>query len=145
MNNGSPDVVKQVIDELVDRVDISHDKQALPYFRVPNENRPGPLLARACGTPVRTGPHHVEVSGLEPPTSTLRTAYRASPDPRAGRILRDDASANCHPHSAHGAIERQTEAEYATVGGHLPIPRLRRRRHAYDSGGQLLTARGAPV
>jgi site-specific DNA recombinase len=74
MNNGSPDVVKQVIDELVDRVDISHDKQALPYFRVPNENRPGPLLARACGTPVRTGPHHVEVSGLEPPTSTLRTA-----------------------------------------------------------------------
>ncbi len=74
MNNASPDVVKQVIDELVDRIDISSDKQAQPYFRVPDVKRPGPLLARACGTPVRTGPQHVEVSGLEPPTSTLRTA-----------------------------------------------------------------------
>ncbi|HUD15684.1 MAG TPA: recombinase family protein, partial [Acidimicrobiales bacterium] len=63
MNNGSPDVVKQVIDELVDRIDISSDKQAQPYFRVPDVKRPGPLLARACGTPVRMGPQHVEVLG----------------------------------------------------------------------------------
>jgi len=73
MNNGSPDVVKQVIDELVDRIDISSDKQAQPYFRVPDIQRPGPSLARACGTPVRTDPHHVEVKGLEPSASTLRT------------------------------------------------------------------------
>jgi hypothetical protein len=73
MNNGSPDVIKQLIDELVDRIDISNDKQAQPYFRVPDEKRPGPLLDRASGTQVRMGPHQVEVSGHEPPTPTLRT------------------------------------------------------------------------
>ncbi|MGD0322017.1 MAG: hypothetical protein ABSC00_10535 [Acidimicrobiales bacterium] len=41
--SGSPDVVKQLIDELVDRIDISSDKQAQPYFRVPDEKRPGPV------------------------------------------------------------------------------------------------------
>ncbi|MGH9055769.1 MAG: recombinase zinc beta ribbon domain-containing protein [Acidimicrobiales bacterium] len=74
LSQGSPDVVKQLLDELIDRVDISADKHAQPYFWVPDEQRPGPSLARAaCGTPVRMGPHQVEVMGLEPTTSTLRT------------------------------------------------------------------------
>jgi len=43
----SPDVVKQLLDELIDRADISPDKQAQPFFWVPDEQRPGPSLARA--------------------------------------------------------------------------------------------------
>jgi site-specific DNA recombinase len=73
MKNGSPEVVKQLIDELVDRIEISGEKQAQPYFRVPDKERPGPLLARACGTPVRMDPQHVELTGLEPATSWLQT------------------------------------------------------------------------
>jgi site-specific DNA recombinase len=59
IRESSPDVVKQLLDELIDRVDISPDKQAQPFFWVPDEQRPGPSLARACGTPVRMGPHQV--------------------------------------------------------------------------------------
>ena len=56
------------------RIDISSDKRAQPYFLVPDEKRPGPLLARARGTPVRMGPHHVELTGLEPATCWLQTS-----------------------------------------------------------------------
>ncbi len=73
-SQGSPDVIKQLFGELIDRIEISPDHHAYPYFRIPDTKKPGPFGARAsCRTPVRMGPHHVEVSGLEPPTSTLRT------------------------------------------------------------------------
>lgn len=69
ISEASPDVIKQLYDELIDRIDISPDKHAQPYFWVPDVQQPGPSLARACGTPaspvsetpVRMGPHHVEV------------------------------------------------------------------------------------
>lgn len=57
----SPDVVKQMFEELIDRVEITPDRHAYPYFYVPDMDKPGPLLARACNrTPVRMGSHHVE-------------------------------------------------------------------------------------
>jgi hypothetical protein len=62
INVGSPDVVKQWLGELIDRVEIGPDKRAQPYFRVPNEQRPGPSLARACETPVRMGSRRVRSS-----------------------------------------------------------------------------------
>jgi len=63
----SPDVVKQRYAELIDRIDISPDEHAQPYFGVPDVQRPGPVMARACGTPatpvsetpVRMGSHQV--------------------------------------------------------------------------------------
>ena len=75
LTEGSPEQIKQTLAALVDRVEISADRRARPWFKIPSTdtNRPGPSLARACGTPVRMGPRQVEVSGLEPPTSTLRT------------------------------------------------------------------------
>ncbi|MGH9074832.1 MAG: recombinase family protein, partial [Acidimicrobiales bacterium] len=61
LEDGSPDVIKQVLDELIDRVEISPDRQARPWFWVPGSDakRPGPSPARANRTPVRMGPHHV--------------------------------------------------------------------------------------
>ena len=88
IRESSPDVVKQLLDELIDRVDISPDKQAQPFFWVPDEQRPGPSLARACGTPVRMGPHQVEVAGIEPASSSFSLGLlRAQPirDCRDGR------------------------------------------------------------
>ena len=73
-------------DELIDRIDISPDKHAQPYFWVPDVQQPGPSLARACGTPaspvsgtpVRMGPHQVELRGLEPLTSCLQSRRSSS-------------------------------------------------------------------
>jgi hypothetical protein len=64
-------VVKQLLDEPIDCVGISPDKQVQPFFWVPDEQRPGPSLARARGTPLRVGPHQVqvEVAGIEPASS----------------------------------------------------------------------------
>ena len=74
VRHDSPDVVKQLLGELIDRIDISPDKHAQPYFWVPDVKRPGPSLVRATsGTPVRTGPRHVEVPGIEPGSSGTRT------------------------------------------------------------------------
>jgi hypothetical protein len=61
INGGNPDVVKQLLGELIDRIEIGPEKQAQPYFWVPNEHRPVPSLARGCGTPVRMGSRRVEV------------------------------------------------------------------------------------
>ena len=70
VRHDSPDVVKQLLNELIDRIDVSPDKHAQPYFWVPDVKRPGPSLVRAAsGTPVRTGPRHVEVAGIEPASS----------------------------------------------------------------------------
>jgi DNA invertase Pin-like site-specific DNA recombinase len=67
----SPDVVKQMFEGLIDRVEITPDLHAYPYFYVPDMDKPGPLLARACNrTPVRMGSHHVEVAGIEPASSS---------------------------------------------------------------------------
>lgn len=75
---GSPDVAKQVLEELIDRVEITHDRHACPYFYVPDSEKPGPMLARACsGTPVRMGSHHVEM--VPPDTNRDRVALSRSP------------------------------------------------------------------
>ena len=76
LTEGSPEQIKQTLAALVDRVEISTDRRARPWFRIPGPDmdRPGPSLARAaCGTPVRMGPRQVEVTGFEPATSTMRT------------------------------------------------------------------------
>src|SRR5439155_914608 len=55
---GYPDAVKEALATLIDRVEISHDRQAQPYFRIPKSDveEPGPSKARALVTPVRMGP-----------------------------------------------------------------------------------------
>jgi hypothetical protein len=51
-----------------------------PYFYVPDMGKPGPLLARACRTPVRMGSHQVEVAGIEPASfSTSPGLLRVQP------------------------------------------------------------------
>ncbi len=87
IRQSSPDVVKQLLDELIDRVDISPDKQAQPFFWVPDEQRPGPVMARACGTPVRMGPHHVEVAGIEPASSSVSTGLLRAQPAASSRVL----------------------------------------------------------
>jgi site-specific DNA recombinase len=70
VSHASPDVVKQLFAELIDRVEISPDNHAYPYFRVPDAKKPGPIGTRAsCRTPVRMGSHQVEVAGIEPASS----------------------------------------------------------------------------
>jgi len=95
VSEGSPDVIKQLFDELIDRIEISPDKHAQPYFWVPDVQRPGPSLARACGTPVRMGPHQVEVAGIEPASfgfsaGLLRAqpAEGLGPRPTTGTVAR---------------------------------------------------------
>lgn len=61
LRDASPDVVKQLCDEVMDRIEISPGKRAEPHFWVPDVPRPGPSLARACGTPVRMGPCQLEL------------------------------------------------------------------------------------
>jgi len=48
VRHDSPDVVKQLLNELIDRIDVSPDKHAQPYFWVPDVKRPGPSLVRAA-------------------------------------------------------------------------------------------------
>ena len=61
-NQSSPDVIRQLFGELIDRIEISPDHHAYPYFRIPDAKKPGPSGARAsCRTPVRMGSHHVEL------------------------------------------------------------------------------------
>jgi hypothetical protein len=66
LTEGSPQQIKQTLAALVDRVEISADRRARPWFRIPctETNRPGPSLARAGGTPVRMGPRQVEEDDL---------------------------------------------------------------------------------
>ncbi len=64
----------------LDCVEISPDRNAYPYFWAPDNKRPGPALARASGTPVRMGSHHVEVAGIEPASfGTSPGLLRAQP------------------------------------------------------------------
>ena len=65
IGQAAPGVTKQVLDELIDRVEISPDKHAQPYFRIPNNTKPRPS-AGARTTPVRMGSQDVEVAGIEP-------------------------------------------------------------------------------
>ena len=56
IDSGTPDQKKQLVAELVKRIDITPDRRATPYFRVLDMNRPGLFAARACnGTTFRTG------------------------------------------------------------------------------------------
>ncbi len=74
LSEGSPEQIKQTLAALVDRVEISTDRRARPWFRIPGPdmNRPGPSLARAaCGTPVRIGPRQVEVAEIEQPVAKI--------------------------------------------------------------------------
>ncbi len=66
--NGSPAVVKDLLDALIHSVEINAEREAVPYFRVltPERLTPEPDPARAQGTAVRMGLHQVEVQGIEP-------------------------------------------------------------------------------
>jgi hypothetical protein len=59
--------VKQTLAAPVDRVEISPDRRARPWFKIRSTetNRPEPSLARAGGTPVGRVPRQVEVAGIE--------------------------------------------------------------------------------
>ncbi|MHB8340225.1 MAG: hypothetical protein ACYDB7_03510 [Mycobacteriales bacterium] len=59
-------MIKQLFDDLIDRLDISPDRHAQPYFRIPANTKPRPQRVGARATPVRTGSHLVEVVGIEP-------------------------------------------------------------------------------
>ena len=73
-------VTKEVLDKLIDRVEISPDKSAQPYFRVPDNTKPRPRKAGARVTPVRMGSQNVEVAGIEPASfSTSPGLLRAQP------------------------------------------------------------------
>ena len=72
LREGSPDVKKKVVEEFVDHVDITPEREVTPYFRLPDLNRAGPILASVCSrTEVRMGPTNVGAEGLEPPTCSL--------------------------------------------------------------------------
>ncbi|MHB8669907.1 MAG: recombinase family protein [Acidimicrobiales bacterium] len=45
IDGANPGVTKQVLDELIDRVEISPDKHAQPYFRIPGNTKPRPTKA----------------------------------------------------------------------------------------------------
>ena len=67
IQDGTPAVVRQLLDALVDIVEITEGKEAFPYFKVPARTEtPEPTSARASVTPVRMGSHQVEVEGVEP-------------------------------------------------------------------------------
>ncbi len=73
LRHEDPHAVKQLLQELVDRIDISPDKRAQPYFWVPQPQKPEPPPARATtGTTVRMRSQDVEVRGLEPLASSVR-------------------------------------------------------------------------
>ncbi len=74
IDSGTPDQKKQLVAELVQVVDIMPNRHAKASFCLLDMNKPGPIVAEACkGTLFSIGSRNVEVSGLEPPTSTLRT------------------------------------------------------------------------
>ena len=70
---GSPEVVKQFLGELIDRIEIGSDKQAQPYFWVPRLQAPDRAKRGHSRTPVRIQSNHVEPIGLEPTTSCLQS------------------------------------------------------------------------
>ena len=72
--NGSPSVVKHLRDALIHSVEITAEREAVPYFRVltPESLTPEPDQARAQGTAIRMGLHQVELRGIEPLTSSMR-------------------------------------------------------------------------
>jgi hypothetical protein len=75
ITEGSPDVQKQVVVEFVDHVDITPNREVTPYFRIPDLDRPGPILSSSsvCSrTAVRIGSTNVEVTSLGPPACPLR-------------------------------------------------------------------------
>lgn len=74
VSDGSPEPIKEILGALIDRVEISPDRHAQPYFRIPlpDDERPGPSLARANGTPVRMGSHHVVLGWHYTNTPSLR-------------------------------------------------------------------------
>lgn len=54
----------QTLAALADRVEFTTHRRAGPWFRISESdtNGPGPSLDRACGTPVRMDPHHVDLA-----------------------------------------------------------------------------------
>ena len=71
---------KQILDDLIDRVEISPDKHAQPYFRIPDNTKPRPPRAGASATPVGIGSQDVEVAGIEPASfGTSPGLLRAEP------------------------------------------------------------------
>ncbi len=75
----SPEVLKQTLASLVQRIEISPDREVVPYFRVPTSGDTVTLSQRGGDkTPVRIALPHVETSGLEPPTPWLQTRCSTS-------------------------------------------------------------------
>jgi len=78
---GSPEVVKQFLGELIDRIEIGSDKQAQPYFWVPRLQAPDRAKRGHSRTPVRIQSNHVEQRRFELPTDVSRPTRPQTTDP----------------------------------------------------------------
>ncbi len=74
LDQGPPAVVKQLLGALIDSVQISANREAVPVFRVPNPATLTiePEQASADRPTVRMGSHYVELRGIEPLASSMR-------------------------------------------------------------------------
>jgi hypothetical protein len=71
---GKPALKKELFDDLLVDVQIHPGQNAYPRFKVPDVDHPGPFVAKTLNrTKVSSEYQIVEVSGLEAPTSQLRT------------------------------------------------------------------------
>ena len=74
---GNPDAVKQLLRELIDRVEITPDRRAYPYFWVPASCDPAPTTDER-GPNAQPAPSHQEDTGW--PFMTNREVFTFGPD-----------------------------------------------------------------
>jgi site-specific DNA recombinase len=72
-----PEVAKQALASLVDRIEVSPDGVVQPFFRVPGGATPT-RSRRSTRTPVRIQSSQVELTGFEPATYWLQTSRSAN-------------------------------------------------------------------
>ncbi|HEX4865243.1 MAG TPA: hypothetical protein VFV02_14325 [Acidimicrobiales bacterium] len=82
---GNPEVVKQFLGELVDRIGIGSDKQAQPYFRVPRLQELDPLRPGAAG---QRGSYAVKPRGVVSPDTNRHRSMFPGPVLELDRELR---------------------------------------------------------
>jgi hypothetical protein len=74
VENGTPEEKKQLIEELVNNVEITPERTANPYFRVPDMRTPGPFVSRACNwTRFRVCEDHAADDAAYPSAALLAT------------------------------------------------------------------------
>src|SRR6266481_1292099 len=123
---GSPEVVKQFLGELIDRIEIGSDKQAQPYFWVPRLQAPDRAKRGHSRTPVRIQSNHVEQRRFELPTDVSRPARPQTTDP--GLVWHLGPSDGPSPHAlCHACLRSLDPVPCAHASGGPPIPGGQRR------------------